>query len=290
MKLRRVFFIGFLLFVLAGLVLWLISDDSEFMASPNRIGIVEVRGAITSPMDTLKAIKKFRKDENIKAIVLRVESPGGGIGPSQEIFRELRRTITEKPVVTSMGGVAASGGYYIAAETSQIVASPGTLTGSIGVISYFPNLQELFDKVGFATTIIKSGQFKDVGNPGRPMTPEEKKLLQETIDEAHRQFVADEALGRNLPEEKVRPLAAGRIIMGQTAMELGLVDEMGNFEDAVNAATRLGKIQGEPTLIYAEKEKISLLDLRIGSDVGERLDSYLEGSMQFLRYQLPVCP
>jgi protease IV len=275
-------FVTFLIFFI-----WVSTSDSDFMASPNRIGVVEVRGAISNSQETVKAIKDFRRNENVKAILVRVESPGGGIGPSQEIYRELRRTIQQKPVVTSMGSIAASGGYYIAAGSTHIVANPGTITGSIGVISYFPHLREVFDKIGFGYTIIKSGQYKDIGNPGRDMTPEERALLQGTIDEAFRQFVVDVATGRNLPEEKVREVADGRIIMGQNALQFGLVDELGNFEDAVNAAALLGKIEGEPQLVYAKKKRASLVDLLIGSDVSEKVNSYLDGSINPLRFQVP---
>lgn len=287
MKRRSIWFIGIFLLLMA-LAIWSTSD-SDLFASPNRIGVIEVRGLISDAQDTLKDIKKFRKDANVKVLLVRIDSPGGGIGPSQEIYRELRRTIEEKPVVASMGSVAASGGYYIASATNRIVANPGTITGSIGVISYFPNLQELFEKIGFETIIIKSGRYKDLGNPGREMTQQERELLQGTIDEAHGQFVQDIAKGRNLPEEKVREIADGRIIMGETARKLGLVDELGNLEDAINVAVQLGKIEGEPELIYPKKKKRSLIDLLLGSEVTGRVNAYLDsldGSMSFLRYQL----
>ena len=191
-------------------------------------------------------------------------------------------------MVASLGGIAASGGYYVASAASHIVANPGTITGSIGVISYFPNLRELFEKIGFTAIIIKSGRFKDIGNPDREMTQEEKDLLQSTMDEAHRQFIRDVARGRNLPEEKVREIADGRILMGETAQQLGLVDELGNFEDAVKASAILGKIEGRTGSALAKKKKRSLLDFLIGSEIGEQIDGYLSGSLNFLRYQAPL--
>ncbi len=279
----------FLLMVIVFLV-WVMTPDFQLLASPNRIGVLEVRGVIDNVQESVKALKEFRQDVNVKAILVRIESPGGGIGPSQELYREIRRTIEEKPVVASMGGIAASGGYYIAAAANRIVANPGTITGSIGVISYFPNLRELFDKIGFSAVIIKSGRYKDTGNPGREMTQEEKTLLQTTMDQAHSQFIRDVAKGRNLPEEKVREIADGRILMGEAAQQLGLVDELGNFEDGVKASAKLGKIEGEPDLLYAKKKKRSLLDFILGSEVTEQLDGLINGSLHILRYQAPYWP
>lgn len=279
------------LMILVGLALlilgFLAGSDFDLMPKPNRVGVIEVRGTIADVQEALKSLKSFRKDPNIKAILVRIDSPGGGIAPSQELYRELKRLAQEKPVVSSLGSVAASGGYYVAVGTQRIISNPGTITGSIGVISYFPNLRELFEKIGFHTVIVKSGPFKDMGNPGREMTQQEKDLIQATIDEAHRQFIADVAQGRRLPEEKVREIADGRIFMGETALKLGLVDELGNMEDAVTAAARMGKIEGEPELIYAKKKKLSLLDLLLGSEASERLNGLLEGSYEPLRYQMP---
>jgi protease IV len=278
---------GMILIGLALLVLgFLAGSDFEFVAKPNRIGVIEIRGTIAEVGETLKSLKSFRRDANVKAILVRIDSPGGGIAPSQELYRELKRVAQVKPVVASLGAVAASGGYYVAAATQRIISNPGTITGSIGVISYFPNLKDLFEKIGLHTVIIKSGQFKDVGNPGREMTQQEKDLIQ-AIDEAHRQFIADVAQGRSLPVEKVREIADGRILMGEAALKLGLVDELGNMEDAVAVAARMGKIEGEPELVHAKKKKFSLLDLLLGSDVSEKVSGLLEGAHDPLRYQLP---
>ena len=159
--------------LLTGVVVWLISG-AEFSVSGNRVGEIDIKGTIISSQDTLKQIMDFRKESSIKAIVLRIDSPGGAVGPSQEIYREIRRTAQIKPVVASLGSVAASGGYYIASAASHIVANPGTITGSIGVIIHVPNFKDLFGKIGYQMITIKSGQFKDIGNPSREMTPEEK--------------------------------------------------------------------------------------------------------------------
>jgi protease-4 len=285
---RKAFWIFLFMVALLGLMFWVGSGDLEFLASPNRIGVIEVRGSITDVRDQLKAIKRFRKDPNTRAIILRIESPGGGIAPSQELYREVKRTTPEKPVLASMGAVAASGGYYIAAPASRIIANPGTITGSIGVISYFPNLRQLLEKIGIHAVTIKSGSLKDVGNPGREMTEAEKEFIQGTMDEAHNQFIRDVAEGRKMPEEKVRAIADGRILMGENALSLGLVDELGNFEDAVLAATAMGNIQGEPELIYAKKARKSLLDLLMGGEVSEKVGAWLRGAEVLPRYELPA--
>lgn len=284
---KRLFQFLLSLFLLTVIIFlaWMMTPELQFLASPNRIGVLEVRGMIDNVQDSLKALKEFRQDDNVRAIVVRIDSPGGGIGASQELYREIWRTREEKPVVASLGGIAASGGYYIASAANRVIANPGTITGSIGVISYFPNLRELFDKIGFSAVIIKSGQFKDTGNPGREMTQEEKALLQTTMDQAHAQFIRDVARGRSLPEAKVSEIADGRIIMGETAHQLGLVDELGNFEDAVIASARLGKIEGEPDLLYAKKKKRSLLDFLLGTEVSEQLDNLVNSPPGILRYQ-----
>ncbi|MCE5243611.1 MAG: signal peptide peptidase SppA [Syntrophobacteraceae bacterium] len=290
MKRFFIWFAGIIGTVAIGLLAWWSVPWLESLSASGRIGVVEIRGTIDSSQETLKAITQFRKDSGIKAIILRIDSPGGGIGPSQEIYREVRRTISEKPVVASLGGVAASGGYYIASASSRIVSNPGTITGSIGVITYFPNLRELFGKIGYDMVTLKAGKFKDVGNPGREMTPEEKALMQATLDDAHSQFIGDIAAARRLPEEKVREIADGRIILGQTARQLGLVDDLGNFEDAVRAAASLGRMEGEPELTFARKKKTSLLDLLLGSETSERISALLDGSANVLRFQMPTTP
>lgn len=268
-------------------VVWLVSGAGSSFKG-NRVGEIEIKGTLLSSEETLKQIKNFRKESAIKAIVLRIDSPGGAVAPAQEIYEEIRRTAQTKPVVASMGSVAASGGYYIASAANHIIANPGTITGSIGVIIHLPNLRELFGKIGYQMTTIKSGRFKDIGNPAREMTEEEKELLQATIDETYRQFVRDVALARKLPEEEVRRIADGRIIMGEKALELKLVDQLGNFEDAVAKAGELGKIEGEPEVEKAKKSRLSFLDFLLGSDASDRLKDILYDSSAGVRYQLPV--
>ena len=226
----------------------------------DKVGILEVKGVIANVEPTIEELAKFRRDGSIKAVVVRIESPGGGVSSSQELYEEVKRTAQEKPVVVSMGSVAASGGYYIACAAQKIYANPGTITGSIGVILQFTNFEELLKKIGFRMEVVKSGPYKDVGNPGREMTPEEKAYLQKLVDNVHQQFVRDVARGRHMKAEKVQEVADGRIFTGEQAMELGLVDELGDLKDAINGAAKMAAIEGEPKVIYPEKKKKSLID------------------------------
>lgn len=202
----------------------------------------------------INQIKRAVDDRSVKAIVLRVNSPGGGIVASDDIYREvLRARERSKRVVVSMGTLAASGGYYISAGADRIVASPGTMTGSIGVITIVPNAQELMDKIGVQMTVIKSGPHKDEGSPYRPMTEEEMSYFQSMIDQMYGQFVDIVAKGRNMDVETVRRLADGRVYTGQHALELGLVDELGDLERAIDVAKELGGIRGEPRIIEYQR-------------------------------------
>ena len=228
----------------------------------DKIAIVEVRGVIAQSSGIIEEIRQYAEEDGVKAIVLRIDSPGGGVGPSQEIYREIQRirAKTHKKVVASFGSVAASGGYYIACATDRIVSNPGTITGSIGVIMEFTNLEELFKKIGIKGVVIKSGEHKDMGSPLREMTPEEKKLMQGVIDNVHDQFIDAVANGRKLDREKVAQIADGRIMTGEQAKEVGLVDEIGNLQDAIDTTARLAGIRGKPNVIYP-KRKVSIWDL-----------------------------
>ena len=202
---------------------------SEFVTEPGdgKVGIVEINGVITDSSETIRLIKTFREDEAIKAIVLRVESPGGVVGPSQEIYQEVRKTVPTKKVVASMGAVAASGGYYVAAAADGIIANPGTITGSIGVIMGYTNFEKLLEKIGLTPVVIKSGEYKDMGSPTRKMTPQEEEALQYFVDQTHNQFVTAIAEGRDMDLDLVASLADGRIYTGEEAMKNGLVDRLG---------------------------------------------------------------
>jgi len=237
-----------------------------------KVGVVEIKGVIADAQETVSQLKKFRRNEDIKAIVLRIDSPGGGVGPSQEIYAEVRKTTDTKKVVASMGAIAASGGYYVAAAADHVVANPGTITGSIGVLMEFSNVEELFRKIGLSAVVLKSGEYKDTGSPLRKMTPAERDLLQSFIENVHQQFVTAVAEGRKMPEESVRAIADGRIFSGEQAQKLGLLDSLGNMEDAIATAAKLGGIEGEPSVVYAEKKKFSVLELILGSKLAGTLD------------------
>ena len=226
-----------------------------------KIGVIPVEGTITESETVVSDLVEFTKDKGIKAIVLRVNSPGGGVGPSQEIYREVRKTIEKKKVVASMGSVAASGGYYISSAANKIVANPGTLTGSIGVLMEFVRLQELMEKIGVDMEVLKSGEFKDIGSPYRKLTERDREMIQKLVSEIQNQFVEAVAEGRDLSVEKVRQIADGRIISGSQGVELGLVDQLGNFQDAVNLAKSMAGIEGEVTLVYPKRTKMGLWDI-----------------------------
>ena len=226
-----------------------------------KVGVIEIAGVIASSRETLEQLKRFREDEDIKAIVIRVDSPGGVVGPSQEIYREVLRTRATKKVVASMGAVAASGGYYVVAGADGIVANPGTITGSIGVIMEYTNFQELFQKIGLSPVVIKSGKFKDAGSPVREMTPEEEAILKKFVDRLHQQFVSAIAEGRQIDLETVKKLADGRIYTGEDAKDMGLVDRIGNLEDAIEWAGQLAGIEGEIIPVYPPPKKISVMRL-----------------------------
>jgi protease-4 len=233
--------------------------ESVSEVSGNRIGIVEIKGVITTPEKALDAMKQFRENENVKAVVLRIDSPGGAVGASQEIFQEARRLDMVKPVIASLGNTAASGGYYSAVGARYIVANPGTVTGSIGVIMKLPNVEKLLEKLGIKTTVIKSGRLKDLASITRELSPEERAVLKSVMDDIHGQFIRDVAQGRSLPEEKVKSLADGRIFSGQQALELKLVDELGNFSVALDKAAEIAKISGEWKVLYPKKDKITAI-------------------------------
>src|SRR5208337_268147 len=238
--------------------------------SQEKVGVVEIKGIISDSRTTIKQLDSFRDDANIKAIVLRINSPGGAVGPSQEILREVEKAREKKKVVASLGTLAASGGYYIACGADLIMANRGTATGSIGVIMQFTNVEGLTKKIGLDFFTLKSGRYKDVGSPFRPMTPEEKEYMQHLLDNIYQQFLSDVSRNRKIPLEKLRPLAEGKIYTGEEARQLGLVDVFGNLEDATEKAGRLGGIRGKVEAAYPPKES-TLLRYLVGDDTEETL-------------------
>ena len=260
--------------ILMTLLVTLSTRDTEFEFG-EKVGVIEISGIIADSKNVLSHLKRFREDNSIKAIVVRVDSPGGAVGPSQEIFREIRKTSVTKKVVASMGTIATSGGYYIAAGANGIVANPGTITGSIGVIMGFTNYEELLQKIGLVPIVVKSGEYKDIGSPVRQMKPEEKEILQEFAKKIHRQFINDIVDGRKMDLEMVESLADGRIFTGQESKKFGLVDRIGNLEDAIEWAGRLGGIKGKIATVYAKEKKYSLLRYITDSSAGTLLNHIL---------------
>jgi len=219
-----------------------------------KIGVLEVKGVILESETYLKAIEELRKRKDIKAVVLRIDSPGGAVGPVQEIFEELKLLRKEKPLIVSMGGVSASGGYYLALSGQKIFANPGTITGSIGVMIQLPNFEKLMEKLGISTEVIKSGEFKDTGSSFRKLSPKEKEYLQEKVNLLHTQFVKAVSEERKLPLEKVKEIANGKIYTGEEALKLGLIDALGNFYRALDEARKLAGLR-EYSLEYFPEKK-----------------------------------
>jgi protease-4 len=246
---RRLFW-----FVVLGIVLLLAANTllPEWdLSGEDKVAVVRVEGVILDPQQTVRDLKRFGESPSVKAIVLRIDSPGGGVVPAQEIYDAVRRVRAKhsKTVVASMGTVAASGGYYIAAATDRIMANPGTLTGSIGVIMELANVEGLLKKIGVESVVVKSGEHKDLGSPFRQMKEQERRILQDVIEDVHAQFIEAVAEGRSLTVADVRPLADGRIFTGRQAKAERLVDELGDLEDAVKLAAELAGIEGEPKVV-----------------------------------------
>jgi protease-4 len=262
-----------------------------------RVAVVELTGIMTGSQDAgsratsarrvIEQLEKHRVDDAVKAVVLRVDTPGGTVVAAQEIHAELGRLRSGgKKIVVSMGDVAASGGYYVACAADRIVASAGTLTGSIGVVMQFPNYQGLFGKIGLSTNTIKSGEFKDVGNGAREMTDRERRLLQALVDDVQAQFVETVAKGRQMTAERVRPLADGRVFSGRQARDLGLVDELGDLDAAIAAAARLAGISGKPDVVREKPRRRlwELIDAKVAGLFPASLQSeaYLESRPLYL--------
>jgi protease IV len=237
-----------------------------------RIGVIELNGTISDAKDVVGQLHELRKDGTIKAIVLRIDSPGGSVAPSQEIYRAVLRTKKDKKVVCSMGTVAASGGFYVASACDKVYASPGTITGSIGVISEFPHVQNLLSLARIEVDTIKSGPMKDSGSPLRAMTENERKFFQRFVDGVYEQFLDDVSSARKIPKETLRPLADGRIFTGKEALEHHLIDELGNLEDALDGAGKLAGATGEPVPVFQKKPRSSLM--------GEILRGAVQGAIE----------
>lgn len=282
MKRKSYWVIGTILFIsvcLGGFGLLFLAiiaySPSEWMDSWGDIAIIEVKGPIFESAPINEKLEKYRKSSSIKAVVLRIESPGGSVGSSQEIYTEVKKLSEKKKIVVSMGAVAASGGYYIAAPAHKILANPGTLTGSIGVLMEHVEIGELLNWAKVSAEILKAGQLKDIGSALRKMSSEERAVLQTVLDNMHEQFLKAVAEGRNLPFEEVKKIGDGRVYTGQQALDLKLVDQLGNLEDAIEVAKKLANIKGEPRLVKPRKPKALWLDLLLGEDSEGRIYEFL---------------
>lgn len=243
----------------------------------SKVALITVDGVILDSKEVIEQLEKYRTNPSVKAIVLRINSPGGGVAPSQEIHEEILKTrqTDKKPIVSSMGSVAASGGYYIASATDLIVANPGSITGSIGVVLQVPNISGLMQKIGVKSVVVKSGLHKDLASPTREMTDAERQILQGMLDDVHGQFIDAVATGRRIDRKKVETMADGRIFSGREAQSLGLVDQLGNLQDAIARAGALAGIRGKPTVIQERKRGLFLMDL-------------LRGSLSLLNIDVPI--
>ena len=252
-----------------------------------KVAVLDISGVITKSDATIQRIHIYRDAPNVKAIVLRINTPGGSVAPVQEVFAELNKL--DKPIVASMGSTAASGGYYIACAADTIVANPGTLTGSIGVIMQFTKMKGLYDKVGLEQQIIKSGQFKDAGSAFRDLTDEEKAALQETVDDVYNQFVdaISQSRAEHLTRDEIVQLADGRIFSGKQAQTHKLVDQLGNLQDAIKIAGKLGNIDGTPKVLRIQRKK-SLLETILGIEQNRQLDDIINFPGVSFRYELSL--
>ena len=286
MKKRRVFIILGIIVALFFLMLLLRSMDGGTPIG-QKVAVVDITGIITKSDETIKLIHAYRDDSSIKAIVLRIDSPGGSVAPVQEIYSELEKI--DKPIVASMGGTAASGGYYVACAADTIMANPGTLTGSIGVIMQFTRLKGLYDKIGLEHQVIKSGEFKDTGSPFRELTEKEQAVLQATVDDVYNQFVDTifEARKSLLSRSEILELADGRIFSGQQALDSKLLDQLGNLPEAIEVAGKLANIDGKPKVVRKEKKE-SLLEQLTGIKQPPSLDGMFSLPGVTFRYELSL--
>lgn len=248
-------FILFFIFVYG--VSTLTGDKSSFPLK-NKIGIVTLDGIIKDSSPFVDQLVEYSKDDSIKSVVLRIDSPGGGVVASQEIYKAVLELKKKKSVVVSMGSVATSGGYYVACAADKIVANPGTITGNIGVVVHFSNVEELLKKIGLKSSIVKSGQYKDIGSPLRDMTLDEKRLIQEVVDDIYDQFLEAVSLNRKISREKAASISDGKIFTGRQALKMGLVDFLGDQEYAINLAAKLSGIKGKPEVVYPKEKKLKL--------------------------------
>jgi protease IV len=256
----------------------------------DRIAVIPIEGAILDDRETLEQIREFREDKSIKGYVVAINSPGGSVGPSQSIYSELKKLREEDdvPVVASIGGVGASGGYYIALGADSIYALPGSLTGSIGVIMELPEISELMDKVGVDMRTIKSAEHKDVGSMYRDMSPGDSAILNSLVQDVYDQFVEAVTTERKMTRERVLPLADGRVLTGRQAQRGGLVDRLGNVQDAIAAAGRMAGLGSDPAISFPREDRPTIWDVVLGRGAAGTLERFMRPlekvSMPRLKY------
>lgn len=260
----------------------LMGGADKSWSSGEGIGLVEVKGMILDSKETIRQLRYYLKQDKIKAVVLRVDSPGGIVAPSQEIYEEVKKFAAKKKIIVSMGSLAASGGYYISAPATMIYANPGTITASIGVILKLSNIEALMDKIGIKSYTLKTGKYKDSGSPLREFSPEDRAMLQSVIDNTHEQFIRAVAEGRKLPVETVRKIADGRILSGEQAKGVKLVDRLGTLQDAIEEAGKQAGIQGEPEVIPPPRKKVNYLDV-LADGMEEKFEGTLKSALGGMR-------
>ncbi|MDR2861039.1 MAG: signal peptide peptidase SppA [Syntrophobacterales bacterium] len=286
--------LGVLLLFVVGIVALilmkvLLGGGKYSLASEKKLAIVKVEGAIGNSEEIVRQLSDLTKDDRVKAIVVRIDSVGGGVAPSQEIYEAILAAGKQKKVVASMGSVAASGGYLIACGAEQIVANPGTVTGSISAVMHFTDIQELMKKIGVHSSVVKSGKYKDIGSSMRDMTEEERILLQELVDDVYEQLLEVISVRRKISMEKLKQIADGRILTGRQALKLKLIDSLGTQQDAVRIAAKLAGLPENPDIIYAERRKSLFLDFLLGSLANRIKNDLLQnaqdmGGLKFLYY------
>jgi len=279
---------AFFLFLLAVFALLYItlrpsSESASVFGGDNRIGVVDLEGLIVTPEVVVRQLKRFGDDNSIKAIILHINTPGGGVAATEEIYQEVRRIEQEKhkKVIASVETVGASGGYFVASACDKIFADKGSIVGSIGVIAEWVNYGKLLDWAKLQDITMKAGKLKDAGSPTRPMTPEEKAYFQNLLDNMHSQFIQAVADGRHLKVQDVQGIADGRVWTGDQALPMHLIDQIGDFRAAVKDTARSVGIKGEPELVRPATERRTLLDLLFGD-----LSNFLPDRVKLLQTQV----
>lgn len=248
-----------MLLIFAVVMISAFSDDSGIGSADNQVGVIEINGPIMESKKTVEDLRKFTKRDSIKGIVVRIDSPGGAVAPSQEIFQAVQRASDKKPVVVSMGSTAASGGYYIAIGAEHIIANSGTVTGSIGVISQLFNVEGLLEQIDVEVHTVKTGKYKDAGSPFREFGAEDREYFRALLEDIYEQFIEDVAKARELELSEVREVADGRVFTGRQAKEYKLVDQLGTFHDAVDWVKDKAEIDGDAKLVYPAKADLGFL-------------------------------